>query len=385
MPDGQNTSGIGASLRRKEDKRFLTGKGRYTDDISKAGQLIAYFLRSDVAHANIKSIDTSAAAKADGVAAVYTGADVAEDGIGGPICGWVVKNRDGSDTNEPPHPVLQMAEYSMLATMLRWWLPETLDQAQAAAELIKVELKPCHPLSIWRQLLPDRKSMMRCPAIIILTGSWVMRPPPHRRCRTPPRAVTATLWHQPRGAKRHGTALRADRLRCADRGFCPCIRQAEPASDPPAWCSFVIQRTESKLHVVAPDVGGGFWIENLRLCEEVCCLWAARKLERPVKWTTDRTRAFLTDAHGRDHINKVQMALDENNRITGLRVDTLANIGSYLSAFSVVTPTILQVRCCRGAIPFRPSTCVSGMATTTTRLMPIAEQAVRRQPICWNG
>ena len=94
MPEGSTKDGIGASVRRKEDKRFLTGSGRYTADISRHGQLHVHFIRSDHAHANIKSIRTDAAAKADGVAAIYTGEDVAADGIGGPICGWVVTNRD---------------------------------------------------------------------------------------------------------------------------------------------------------------------------------------------------------------------------------------------------------------------------------------------------
>ena len=106
MPEGSTKDGIGASVRRKEDKRFLTGSGRYTADISRHGQLHVHFIRSDHAHANIKSIRTDAAAKADGVVAIYTGEDVAADGIGGPICGWVVTNRDGSPTNEPPHPIL---------------------------------------------------------------------------------------------------------------------------------------------------------------------------------------------------------------------------------------------------------------------------------------
>ena len=99
---------------------------------------------------------------------------------------------------------------------------------------------------------------------------------------------------------------------------------------------------ESKLRIVAPDVGGGFGSKIYVYPEEAVCTWASKKLQRPIKWTADRTEAFLSDAHGRDHINKVKLALDENNRITGLRVDSLANIGAYLGAFSVVTPTILH-------------------------------------------
>ena len=120
MPEGTTKDGIGAALRRKEDKKFLTGSGRYTADISRPGQLHVHFIRSDHAHAKITSIKTDAAAKADGVVAIYTGEDVAADGIGGPICGWVVTNRDGSPTNEPPH-VLDYrheCEYEVLALVV---------------------------------------------------------------------------------------------------------------------------------------------------------------------------------------------------------------------------------------------------------------------------
>ena len=110
MPEGTMNQGIGASVRRKEDKKFITGKGRYTDDINRNGQLYAYFIRSDVAHANIKNINVNVAAKCEGVVAVYTGEDIAADGIGGPICGWTPTNRDGSAPKEPPHPLLAVGK-----------------------------------------------------------------------------------------------------------------------------------------------------------------------------------------------------------------------------------------------------------------------------------
>ena len=133
------SEGIGASVTRKEDKKFLTGKGRYTDDINRPGQTHAYFVRSDVAHANIKSIDTKAASSADGVVAVYTGEDVAADGIGGPICGWVVPCRDGSATKEPPHPILANGKVRYVGDHVAVVIAETLAQAKSAAELIEVE------------------------------------------------------------------------------------------------------------------------------------------------------------------------------------------------------------------------------------------------------
>ena len=130
--------------------------------------------------------------------------------------------------------------------------------------------------------------------------------------------------------------------------------------------AFMLSIPESKLRVIAPDVGGGFGSKIYVYPEEAVCTWASKKLKRPVKWTADRSQAFLADAHGRDHINKVRLALDADNRITGLRVDSIANIGSYLSAFSVVTPTILHAPLLSGCYKI-PSiyTNVKGMATTT--------------------
>ena len=130
------SEGIGASVKRKEDRKFLTGKGRYTDDINRPGQVHAHFLRSDVAHANIKSINTKAASAAAGVVAVYTGEDI---DVGGPICGWVVPNRDGSATHEPPHPLLAKGKVRFVGDAVAVVIAESLQQAKSASELVEVE------------------------------------------------------------------------------------------------------------------------------------------------------------------------------------------------------------------------------------------------------
>ena len=137
MPEGI-AEGIGASVRRKEDRKFITGRGRYTDDINRAGQLHAFFVRSDVAHAKIKSVDIKKAAAMDGVAAVYTGQDIADDGVGGLICGWVVPNRDGSATHEPPHPILAKDKVRYVGDHVAMVVADSLATAQAAAELVNV-------------------------------------------------------------------------------------------------------------------------------------------------------------------------------------------------------------------------------------------------------
>jgi len=367
MPDGQNTSGIGASVRRKEDKRLLTGKGRYTDDINRAGQLSAYFLRSDVAHATIKSIDTAAAAKADGVIAVYTGADVVADGVGGPICGWVVKNRDGSDTKEPPHPILANGKVRHVGDTLAMVVAETQEQARSAAELIKVELQALDPVVDLSSAASGAQIHDEVPDNTYFDWELGDETATADALKNAATIVTATLRNNrvvPNAMEPRSALAEYDSL---SEAFTLYTTSQNPHLTRLVIAAFILGIPESKLHVIAPDVGGGFGSKIYVYIEEVCCLWAARKLGRTVKWTADRTQAFLTDAHGRDHINRVQMALDKNNRITGLRVDTLANLGAYLSAFAVVTPTYLHGTLLSGCYDIPAIyTNVKGMATTTT-------------------
>ena len=366
MPDGIVNEGIGASVRRKEDKKFITGKGRYTDDINRAGQLYAYFVRSDRAHAEITSIDTAAASKAEGVVAVYTGEDVAADGIGGPICGWVVPNRDGSSTHEPPHPILAQGRVRYVGDHVVAVIAESLKEAKAAAELVEITYKDL-------------------PAVVDLAS-----------------AANGAEIHEGMAGNRYfdwelgdeaatedalKNAAKVVRLKVRNNRVIPNAMEPRAAvaeyddiadaytlyttSQNPHLTrlvigAFMLNIPESKLNVVAPDVGGGFGSKIYVYPEEAVCTWASKKIKRPIKWTADRTQAFLSDAHGRDHINDIQLALDADNRIIGLRVDTLANLGSYLSAFAVVTPTYLHGTLLSGCYDIPAIyTNVQGMATTT--------------------
>ena len=366
MADGNIGTGIGASMTRKEDKRFLTGSGRYTDDISLPGQLHVHFVRSVHAHANIKAIRTDAASKADGVVAIFTGEDVAADGIGGPICGWVVTSRDGSPTNEPPHPILADGKVRYVGDHVVAVLAESLEQAMYAAELVEIDYEVLAPVvdlgkaSAGAQIhenVPDNmyfdfelgdeaateEALSRATTVVELEV---------RNNRVIPNAM------EPRAAVASYDPI--------DEAYTLYTTSQNPHLTRLVIGAFMLSIPESKLRVVAPDVGGGFGSKIYVYPEEAVCTWASQKVRRPVKWTADRSESFLADAHGRDHINKVKVALDANNRITGLRVDSIANIGSYLSAFSVVTPTILHAPLLSGCYKI-PSiyTNVKGMATTT--------------------
>ena len=360
------SAGIGASVRRKEDKKILTGKGRYTDDINRAGQIYAYFVRSDVAHANIKSIDTKAASAASGVVAVYTGEDVAADGIGGPICGWVVPNRDGSATHEPPHPLLAQGKVRFVGDAVAVVIAESVEQAKSASELVEVDYEELPAVAnletassgaeIHEGMAENRyfdwelgdeaetdKALKAAAKVIKLTV---------RNNRLIPNAM------EPRCALAEYDDL-ADSYTLHTTSQNPHLTRLVLAA-------FMFQIPESKLRVVAPDVGGGFGSKIYVYIEESVCVWASKKLKRPIKWTADRTQSFLTDAHGRDHVNNVQLALDDKNKIIGLRVDTICNLGSYLSAFAVAVPTYLHGTLLSGLYDIPAIyTNVKGMATTT--------------------
>ncbi|MGB2410129.1 MAG: xanthine dehydrogenase family protein molybdopterin-binding subunit, partial [Candidatus Puniceispirillaceae bacterium] len=366
MPEGSIKDGIGASVRRKEDKRFLTGSGRYTADITRPGQLHVHFVRSVHAHANIKSIRTDAAAAADGVVAIFTGEDVAADGIGGPICGWVVTNRDGSPTNEPPHPILANGTVRYVGDHVVAVIAESLEQAMNAAELVEIDYEVLAPVvdlanagsgpqiheNVPGNMYFDFELGDEDAAAAALDSAATVVELEVRNNRLIPNAM------EPRAALAEYDAI--------DDSYTLFTTSQNPHLTRLVIGAFMLSIPESKLRVVAPDVGGGFGSKIYVYPEEAVCTWASKKLQRPVKWTADRSESFLADAHGRDHINKVRMAIDKDNRITGLRVDTVANIGSYLSAFSVVTPTILHAPLLSGCYQIPAIyTNVKGMATTT--------------------
>ncbi|MFL2841272.1 MAG: xanthine dehydrogenase family protein molybdopterin-binding subunit, partial [Candidatus Puniceispirillaceae bacterium] len=369
MPEGTVKQGIGASVRRKEDKRFLIGKGNYTDDINRAGQLHVYFLRSPIAFADIVSIDKQKAEKASGVAAILTGEDVAADNLGGPICGWAPTNKDGSAPSEPPHPILANGRVRYVGDHVAAVFAETLEQAMSAAELIDVTYSEMPAIT-------DLKSAMDSPQI-----HDGMENNTYFDWELGDEAATSDAFDK--AATIVNVDIRNNRVipnamepRAAvadydtgDGRYTLFTTSQNPQLTRLVIGAFMLNIPESKFRVVAPDVGGGFGSKIYVYPEEAVCVWASKKLGRAVKWVADRTQAFLGDAHGRDHISEVKLALDKNNRITGLRVDTLANLGAYLSAFAMVTPTYLHGTLLSGVYDIPAIyTNVKGICTTTVNV-----------------
>src|SRR6476660_6625425 len=338
-----NATGIGAAVRRKEDQRFVTGKGHYTHDVNRCRQCHAYFLRSPHAHAKIKSIDTKAAAAMPGVLAVLTGAELAADKIGGLICGWMITSKDGSQMKMAPHPAIAHGKANFVGDPVAVIIAETLAQAMDAAEKVKVDY----------ELLPAVVDPAQAQAD---SAPQIHDVAPQN---------TIYRWHLGDAAAAEGaikSAKHVTRLELINNRLVPnaiepraAIGEYDAGSDTlTLWnttqnphvarlviSAFVGVTPEHKLRVIAPDVGGGFGSKIFIYPEEVVCLWAARKVGRPVKWVAERSEAFLTDAHGRDHVTHAEMAFDAEGKGTGLRVKTIANLGAYMSTFSSSVPTYL--------------------------------------------
>jgi aerobic carbon-monoxide dehydrogenase large subunit len=337
------TTGIGAPVRRKEDHRFITGKGNYVDDINRHGQTHAFFVRSPHAHATIKKIDTKAAMAMPGVVGILTGADLAADKVGGLICGWMIHSKDGSPMKAGAHPALADGKVRYVGDHVAVVIAETQAQAKDAAEAVKVDyavlpalvdLKTCtdkgvgviHDVSdnnvVFDWHLGDKNATdaafkkAKHVTKIDLTNN-----------RLVPNAM------EPRAAIGDYDA--------GEEAFTLYTTSQNPHVARLILSAFIGIAPEHKLRVIAPDVGGGFGSKIYVYAEETVCVWAAKKVGRPVKWVADRTEEFLCVAHGRDHMTHAEMAMDEDGKILAVRVKTRANLGAYLSTFASAVPTYL--------------------------------------------
>jgi len=338
-----SATGIGASVRRKEDQRFITGHGHYTDDVNRPGQAHAVFLRSPHAHATIKSIDAKAARARAGVLAVLTGAELAADKIGNLICGWMIHSKDGSPMKMAPHPALSTGKACYVGDPVAVVIAETLAQAKDAAEAIAVDYAPLPAVVDCAKAQAKGAPLIHEMAPGNAIYQWHLGDA---------KAVEAAV----RAAK-HVTSLDIVNNRLVPNAIEPRAaigEYDEGAESFTLWnttqnphvarlviSAFVGMAPEHKLRVIALDVGGGFGSKIFIYPEEVVALWASKRVGRPVKWVCDRSEAFLADAHGRDHVTHAEMAFDEAGKITALKVKTIANLGAYMSTFSSSIPTYL--------------------------------------------
>jgi aerobic carbon-monoxide dehydrogenase large subunit len=334
--------GIGAPVRRKEDRRFLTGRGKYVPDILLQRQLYAVFLRSPHAHALIQAIDTKVALASPGVAAIYTAADI--DGkMNGVPCAWGITGKDGKPMKEPPHPPLAKGKVRHVGDPVAMIVAESLAEARNAAELVEVDYKPLPAVTGVVDAVKPGAPLLYDDVPENLCCDWTVGD----------KAKTDAAF-----AKAHHIA----KLDLVNNRLVPNAMESRAAladydpgtGDYTLYTStqlphvarvllgvLMLSIPERKLRVVAPDVGGGFGSKQVVYAEEALVTWAAGQLERPIKWVADRSEAFLSDAQGRDHVTHAELALDKEAKFLGLRVSTLANIGGYVSTFGPNIPTNL--------------------------------------------
>ena len=337
------TNLVGQSVKRVEDKRFITGKGRYVDDMALPGMTWATVVRSDVAHANIRGIDAGEASRAPGVVAVLTGADMEADGIAGLPCGWQVDFKNGDTMKEPAHPALAVGKVRHVGDAVAVVVAETREQAADAAELVEVDYEELPAVVDVVAATQDGAPQLFDDVPNNIPFDWELGDK---------EAADAGI-----AAADHVTTLEFRNQRLIPNAIEPraAIGDYDDSRDHYTlyttsqnphvirllMSAFVMGIPEHKVRVVSPDVGGGFGSKIFHYAEEVIVTWASRRLGRPVKWTAQRSESFVTDAHGRDHATKAEMGFDADGRITALRVDTHANLGAYLSTFAPCVPTYL--------------------------------------------
>lgn len=335
--------GVGASPSRKEDFRFLTGRGVYVADIKMPGMLFGAFLRSSHAHARLNSVDVARARAQPGVHAVYTGADLSADNVGGLPVGWGIHGKDGEPMKEPPHPPLAQGKVRYVGDAIAFVVADTLEQASAAVDLIDVDYDILPAVVSARDALRPGAPAVFDDIPDNLCCDWEIG--------------DAAAVDEAFARAAHIARLELVNNRLIGNPMEPraAIGDFEPATGKyTLWTTSqiphlvrllmgekVLHIPQHKLRVVAPDVGGGFGVKQFHYAEEAIVTWAAGKLGRAVKWVCERSEGFLSDAHGRDHVTTAELALDAEGRFLASRISTLANMGGYLSTFGATVPTNL--------------------------------------------
>lgn len=365
--------GIGQPMRRHEDLRLLTGQGRYTDDIVLPRMVHAYVLRSPVAHANIRTVDVSAARRMPGVLLVLTGDDVRADGLGDVPCQTPLASRDGKPRHDTPRPVLAQGKVRHAGQPVALVVAETLAAARDAAEAIEVD---------YAQL----------PAISDLKDA--MAPGAPQLFEHVPGNVVFDWDNDTNDAKATDAAF-AEAARIVSLEVVNnrvVVNSMEPRNaigdyDPSSSRSTLYTGTQGphfvrnplaenvlkipkeQLRLITANVGGGFGMKAFVYPEQALVVWAARKVERPVKWQEDRSEGFISDNQGRDHVTRAEMALDRDGRFLGLRVSVLANLGAYLSPFGSFVPT-------------RSTDLISGIYSTPALHINVKGICTNTVPVC---
>ncbi|MDR7101674.1 xanthine dehydrogenase family protein molybdopterin-binding subunit [Croceicoccus sp. BE223] len=346
---------FGQSVKRQEDGRFLRGKGRYVDDMILPGQLYAAFVRSPMAHARITGIDADHAASMPGVERVLTARDLVAAGLPPLPCGWAITSRDGTPMKVGVRHALALDKVRYVGEPVALVVARTQAQAKDAAEAVIVDYDDLPAMVDVLDAMAEGAGLIHDEIDANCAFDWEIGD------------AAATEAAFAGAAHRIALTLRNNRLvpnaiepRAINAGWdgsseelTVYMTHQNPIGMRMFYAAAFGLAAEHKLRMVSPDVGGGFGSKAHNYPEEVAVTFAAKLVDGPVKWTADRSEAFLTDAHGRDHLTDVELALDGQGRFLALRVDTRANVGAYLSSSGSLVPTYMYATMLSGqyAIP----------------------------------
>ncbi|MBV9860277.1 MAG: xanthine dehydrogenase family protein molybdopterin-binding subunit [Alphaproteobacteria bacterium] len=376
--------GIGQPVRRREDRRFITGAGRFTDDIDMPGQAYGYVLRSPHAHARLRSIDTGAARTMPGVLGVFTIGDLDVDGVAEIPTQVDVPGRGGAKMFAPTRPVLARDIVRYAGEPVAYVVAETLHQAHDAAEAIHVDYealpavvdlaaadKPGAPL-----LYPERGSNLcvhweshdgaDVEAAFAGAHTVVALDFVNNRIVGNPMEPRVAIGEWDAEAERYTLHSPTQGVIRIQNGL--------------ANIAFKVPKPQ--VRVVSPDVGGGFGLRGKLFPESVLVLWAAKRLGRPVKWRADRHETFFADVHGRDHVTHGEMGFDAKGHILGVRIRTIANVGAYLSDNGPRVPTVAGARVA-GTVYDVPALQLSVRVTFTNTVPVCAYRGAGRPEIAY--
>ena len=332
--------GIGQPAIRYEDKRLTTGSGNYVDDVELTNQSIAIFVRSPHAHAKILNIETDVARALPGILGIYTAADLKDAGIGNVPCIAAIKNHDDSAIVTPPRPALAEDRVRHVGDAVAMVVAETVAQALDAAEQIWIDYEelPCvidtdkalqNATQIWSEA-PKNRCFDWATGDAAEAETAIQNATHQINLKLINNRVVPNSM-ETRGAIasiEEGTGRLVLRVSCQGVHI---IRRI--------LANMIFNVAEKEIHVMCDDVGGGFGMKVFLFPEYVATLFAARELQRPVKWISERNEAFVCDSHGRDNVTTMKLGLNENAEIAGLQVNTIANLGGYLSNFAPFVAT----------------------------------------------
>ncbi len=330
---------FGTAVKRREDPELITGKGKYTDDLTLPGMLHAAIVRSPHAHARIKGIDTAEAAAAPGVVAVYTGQDIVASGVGGVVpVGWLLPN-----LKTPPHRILAVDAVRHVGDGVAVVVAEGRYQARDAADLVAVDYEPLPAAVDAKGAADDGQVQIHEEAPNNIAFDWELGDKSAADAAFDGAAHVASIDLRNSRIVPFAIEPRAALASYSEKkGLTLWMTTQNPHVHRLLMSLASINLPEHKIRVIAPEVGGGFGSKIHHYPDEAIVSWCAMQIGRPVKWTATRSETNLTDAHGRDHVTHAEMALDGDGKILGFRVETYAAMGAYLSTFAPSVPTYLH-------------------------------------------